>query len=155
MTKLEATPYHENTKLACRLSGGLARRYFGWVRKHERRGGYIEQQTLFRLSWLLHRLKRDCGAGFSAKHGFKSVFRAEAQVAPESTGEVLRYSGIFVIRGSNEPCKFAHKPRRGWNCASNEWMWRGKNGETSLFVSPFGNLHIGMSEPHVDPVNPV
>jgi len=48
MTKLEATPYHENTKLACRLSGGLARRYFGWVRKPERRGGYIKRQALFR-----------------------------------------------------------------------------------------------------------
>jgi len=33
MTKLEATPYHENTK--------LARRYFGWVRKPERRGGGV------------------------------------------------------------------------------------------------------------------
>jgi len=46
----------------------------------------------------------------------------------------------------HEACKFAHEPRRGWNCASNEGIWRGKNGETILFVSPFGNLRIGMSE---------
>ena len=40
MKKLEATPYHENTK--------LARRYFGGVRKHEGRGGFIKRQVLFR-----------------------------------------------------------------------------------------------------------
>jgi hypothetical protein len=52
-----------------------------------------------------------------------------------------------AIRRSNEAFKLAHKPRRGWNCASNEGMWREKDGETSLLISPFGNLHIGMSEP--------
>jgi len=34
MTKHGANPYHENTKLARRLSGGLARHDFGGVRKH-------------------------------------------------------------------------------------------------------------------------
>ena len=51
-----------------------------------------------------------------------------------------------AIPPSNEAFKLAHKPRRGWNCASNEGMWREKDGETSLLISPFGNLHIGMSE---------
>jgi hypothetical protein len=67
-------------------------------------------------------------------------------------GKVLFWlSGVYDrgLRGiPSVPClRLAQEPRRGWNCASNEEMWREKNGETSLLVSAFRDLHIGMSKP--------
>jgi len=55
MKKSKATPYHENTKLACRLSGGPPEAgkacpavILAGYENTKEEGGYVEQSALFR-----------------------------------------------------------------------------------------------------------